>query len=166
MIRAGLKLLVLAVLAISVSRVGGVAYAGDPHVCALYANAAMFQLRQAEANNCGLAGPAWTPDYTAHFNWCIAAPNEAAAAERAARAQAIQACTGRVMLAGEFERCNTYALIAVAQNEANLQAQCTFAGARWQSDFTAHFNFCMSAGRTVAENETLARLAQLATCTP
>lgn len=62
------------------------------------------------------------------------------------------------------DRCRDYATRAVSQNDENLRRRCGFAGERWQSNRTAHFEWCLGVREAdrVAENRT--REDQLTRC--
>jgi hypothetical protein len=74
------------------------AHAADPVFCKQYARAALNQVRGGLADPAcarGLQGARWSTDFAIHYEWCVGATFEAAAAEREARARQLRACTGR-----------------------------------------------------------------------
>ena len=60
--------------------------------------------------------------------------------------------------------CTAYANIAVAQQGANTAKGCGFVGPRWQAKFGAHFAWCLTATKSMANHERQARNSQLASC--
>ncbi len=62
--------------------------------------------------------------------------------------------------------CEQYAERAVSQNNDNLRRKCGYTGVRWQSNFDAHFNWCMTTDPASAESETRIREADLKRCRP
>lgn len=64
--------------------------------------------------------------------------------------------------------CSAYARQAVNQNNENLQRGCGFGGGRWQSNYDAHYGWCMNGGWMFdgPTNENNARAAELAKCVP
>lgn len=49
-------------------------------------------------------------------------------------------------LADPAAYCRWYAQTAVQQNQENLGARCGFTGRRWQSNYDAHYNWCVRGG--------------------
>jgi hypothetical protein len=66
--------------------------------------------------------------------------------------------------AGNPVQCAGYANQAVQQQAVNLQNQCGYTGARWQSDYNAHFLWCVTAPNSAIYGERNARIAMLASC--
>ena len=64
------------------------------------------------------------------------------------------------------KRCNVYARIAVAQNEASLLSKCSFTGLRWGSDYDGHFRWCLTVSGNVSGFETTERQRMLSQCAP
>jgi hypothetical protein len=62
------------------------------------------------------------------------------------------------------DRCRDYATGAVSQNDENLRRRCGFAGGRWQSNRSAHFNWCVSATEADRRSESRAREDLLVRC--
>lgn len=65
---------------------------------------------------------------------------------------------------GKKGYCTSYAKRAVKAQERNQREGCRFRGARWQSNYDNHFNWCMRVPRSAAESESRARQQQLQTC--
>jgi hypothetical protein len=42
--------------------------------------------------------------------------------------------------------CRAYAATALAQVQAQMDGQCNQGGARWSTDYSTHYNWCMQAG--------------------
>jgi hypothetical protein len=60
--------------------------------------------------------------------------------------------------------CEQYARRAVSMNQENLNKNCRFTGARWTSDYQGHYNWCITAQRSVVDSETRAREGELKNC--
>ena len=60
--------------------------------------------------------------------------------------------------------CADYATAAVEASDRNLSGQCGFKGARWDSDYDAHFNWCLGSTRDQVDAETNARSSLLTQC--
>ena len=60
--------------------------------CNIYALVAIGQNNANVSSNCGLHGPRWQNDYSAHYNWCRNVPKHAARGETDARMQQLRAC--------------------------------------------------------------------------
>ncbi|MDB5608009.1 MAG: hypothetical protein JWP25_4909 [Bradyrhizobium sp.] len=74
------------------------AHAADPGFCKPYAQAALTQVRGALATprcGAGLQGARWSTEFAVHYEWCLGASLDAAAAERDARTRYLKACTTR-----------------------------------------------------------------------
>ncbi|MEO1000383.1 MAG: hypothetical protein AAFW69_07235 [Pseudomonadota bacterium] len=142
----------------------GPAAAADPVFCGYYAKTAVAQVQASGLSGCGFAGPRWLPQEAAHYAWCLTAPQPAASAEELARAGQLQGCTGQAWPHGSHRRCNVYAHVAAGQVQANQQAGCGFGGARWTTDFNAHYSWCTSVPTGVSDAEAGARMQQLAAC--
>jgi hypothetical protein len=61
-------------------------------------------------------------------------------------------------------RCDIYAAVAVAQNEANQRNACAFSGGRWSSEFANHYSWCLNVTRPNSAAETSARQELLDKC--
>ena len=66
----------------------------------------------------------------------------------------------------KYPICRAYAQAAVAANRQNQSRGCGFSGPRWQNDFNAHFQWCLSVGIDRPRAEAQARADQLAHCAP
>ena len=142
------------------------ASAGDPVSCGIYAGSAVAQQQQNISNGCGFTGPRWHQNQAAHFSWCLSVSPAAANAERSARFNQLQSCTGGGGGGAAHRRCNIYALVAIGQQNANASSNCGFVGARWQTNYNAHYNWCRNTPKNVARAETQARMQQLRSCAP
>jgi len=72
------------------------AQAADPGFCRNYAHAAVEQFERAMSNPfCAsrVGGPRWSPNYEAHFGWCVAAPPGNVQHEWDARSRMLFRCT-------------------------------------------------------------------------
>jgi len=61
-------------------------------------------------------------------------------------------------------RCSAYANTAVAQHRRNLNNGCGRGGARWQSNWSAHYGWCRAVSRSAHRSETRARRRALRNC--
>lgn len=68
------------------------------------------------------------------------------------------------IVGGSIKRCNIYARIAVAQNEASLSNHCGFTGLRWSSDYESHIMWCRQASSDLSSFETTERQKMLNQC--
>jgi len=64
------------------------------------------------------------------------------------------------------KRCDVYARLAIAQNEANRASNCGFTGGRWDSRYDIHYGWCASVPSATAQMESQERLRLLNQCTP
>jgi hypothetical protein len=74
------------------------AHAADPGFCKQYTQAALNQVRGGLLNpGCagGLQGARWSTEFALHYEWCLGASADAAAAERDARTRFLKTCNGR-----------------------------------------------------------------------
>jgi hypothetical protein len=74
------------------------ARAADPGFCRQFAKAAISQVRGALADprcGAGVQGARWSTDFAVHYEWCLGASSDAAAAESHARTRFLRACTRR-----------------------------------------------------------------------
>jgi hypothetical protein len=135
--------------------------------CGDYGDTAVQQYRESVAEKCGLGGARWSADRAGHVNWCLAQGDQyqaRASAEQRARSQALQQCAKTN--AEKKRACETYAKTAIKQQAKNLEKNCGLKGARWQSDYDIHYNWCVSGNnyKTAAPNETRARQQALDQC--
>jgi len=63
-------------------------------------------------------------------------------------------------------RCDIYATLATAQNRANWVNSCGFTGARWNSSYPYHYNWCTSVPSEMTRAETQVRQNMLNQCAP
>lgn len=66
--------------------------------------------------------------------------------------------------AGNPVQCTAYATSAVAQQNKNISAGCGYTGAAWQSNWAAHYAWCMGAPNWQIHHETQARQHKLQLC--
>jgi hypothetical protein len=74
------------------------ARAADPGFCRQFTKAAISQVRGALADprcGAGIQGARWSTDFAVHYEWCLGASLDAAAAESKARTRFLRACTSR-----------------------------------------------------------------------
>ena len=63
------------------------------------------------------------------------------------------------------KNCNKYAQNAVSQNQQNQRMQCGLSGLAWNSDYGAHFAWCLIASSSDVRKETAKRSQALTGCT-
>jgi hypothetical protein len=63
-------------------------------------------------------------------------------------------------------RCDIYARIAVAQNEAATTNNCNVAGGRWNSNYQYHYQWCLSVPGSSTTEDTTQRQYILTKCAP
>ncbi len=131
------------------------ARAADAQQCQRYANDAVHANDQNNALGCNLAGPQWQSNFSNHYNWCLGQPDDALSSETHLRDQAIESCG----------RCVDYAREAVSQNEQNLSRSCGYSGPQWQSDYNAHFGWCLTMSADAVRSERDLRIQALGFCT-
>jgi len=122
--------------------------------CKQYAKNAVVQNQQNMELACGFTGPAWSANYSHHYDWCMKVPRKQAddgTSQRAdaltnqcAGAQPSQQPPGGGSSSGPEVRCDQYAKKAVEQNNENISKGCGFSGPEWSSDYTTHFNWCVN----------------------
>jgi hypothetical protein len=139
--------------------------AADPNLnCNAYAGAAVAQNQQNVVQHCGFDGGRWLDDFQSHFAWCAAPATTMAnlVAEDTARQQALTECANRAVEAQQA--CQVYAQAAVGDAAAASAQQCGLSGGAWSTDYAGHFNWCLTAPQSARDQETNARLNQLAGC--
>lgn len=137
----------------------------DPSLnCDAYAGAAVAQQQQNLAQGCGFAGPAWSADFGAHRNWCLAPATTMAnlTAEDQARQSALATCANQPK--ADQAACQTYANRAVTVADAAAKRQCGFGGGRWTVDYGTHFDWCLTASQSARDQEDKARTDQFDAC--
>ena len=103
--------------------------------CDFYAKQAVYANDRNVQCGCGAKGPQWSSDYSYHYNWCVQGNNvESVVAEGSARTDLIRRCW----------TCCDYANNAVQQNAENIKRSCGFVGPQWSSNYSYHYNWCMS----------------------
>jgi hypothetical protein len=63
-------------------------------------------------------------------------------------------------------RCDIYATVAVAQQNANERQACHLGGNRWVANYAFHYKWCIASSSTAAKQETAARQQMLDSCKP
>ncbi len=129
-------------------------------VCNSYASTAVAQFRENRALSCGLSDGRWSEDFQAHFNWCKTAPMAWLTSEQTNRANRLRFCRREPVAIG----CNEYAINANGSQQSNLSGRCGFTGGRWQNNFDAHYNWCLSVPADAANHESNIRFAMLGVC--
>lgn len=135
----------------------------DDIYCAIYGKTAVAQNEQNNSRGCGFTGPKWSSDEQSHINWCVNVSASRADQETATRVKKLLEC-GVKFPPGADKRCNIYAHIAVAQNEANQAIGCNLSGSRWNSDYNRHYQWCLQVDEDIAKSEMMARMNQLTQC--
>jgi PAN domain len=132
--------------------------------CDHYVRATMVQVESARAGNCAIdpRDPRWAPNVDTHERACRAAPNRVLDAAIEAREKLLAQC---FEVAGQpQDSCVAYAASAVAQFQQNLDNGCNFAGARWHSGKSRHYQWCMTQSVQTRTAETQARRGELSRC--
>ncbi len=141
--------------------------------CARYGQAAVADNNANISQRCNFTGAAWQSNYGAHYNWCMTGDNwqKLAAKEEEARKTRLAQCRQPIPDGGKHEKekaayCARYGKAAVADNNANIKERCNFTGAAWQSNYGAHYNWCMTGDnwQKFAAKEEEARKTRLAQC--
>ncbi len=65
---------------------------------------------------------------------------------------------------GRRQFCSDYATEAVRAQEQNLRNRCGFRGARWNADYSPHYQFCMRVDRSEPNEETRQRARMINNC--
>ena len=128
--------------------------------CQTYANNAVEHQAANESLNCGFQGGAWSRNYQGHFDWCLGTQANLSSQEDAMRFNQLKGCISAQRTSKEAS-CNTYAAIAVAQNQSNVDRGCGFTGGRWSNDQAGHFNWCMGVIESNSEQEQAVRATAL-----
>lgn len=66
--------------------------------------------------------------------------------------------------AADEQFCTDYVLVSISQYWKSVDAHCNFTGARWNAQYDAQLEWCLSAHQWVAENETANRQQMLDEC--
>lgn len=132
--------------------------------CDAYAGAAAAQNQQNEIFKCGFSGSAWSSDFNAHRQWCLAPATKMQnlTAEDNARKQALVQCAEKAKL--DQAACLVFAKKAMIAVDGAAKRACGFGGNRWLVDYGAHFNWCLSASPEARDQENQARTLQLQGC--
>lgn len=72
--------------------------------------------------------------------------------------------TSSSVRAADEEFCTDYVLVAISQYWQSVDEGCGLTGLRWSADYKGQYNWCLTAHRWVAENETQARERMLKEC--
>ncbi|MES9878942.1 MAG: hypothetical protein ABW117_17730 [Candidatus Sedimenticola sp. 1PA] len=94
--------------------------------CRYYGLMASAQQKRNLLLNCNYEGPAWNPDYTAHYNWCKKNPESVAEREIAERKIRIEQCESSKgvshVIFPEFKRNDTQKMMNSIQPGAGVSA--------------------------------------------
>jgi hypothetical protein len=106
--------------------------------CDKYANDAVLQYKALMKlpGQCNLSGPGWSPDYSYHFNWCMAGDNLSGTSEESKQRQAALAKC-------KHYNCDSYANDAVWRYNETKKLGCNYTGPQWSPDHNYHYNWCM-----------------------
>ena len=127
-----------------------------------YANHAISQQRNNQSRGCGFAGVRWHLDYNKHYNGCMSSGVQWSVRETNLRQNALNTCS---KTGGKTEICQAYANNAIAQQRANLNRGCGFAGGLWHLDYQTHHKWCMLASAQARGKATNDRRDALNRCT-
>ncbi len=136
---------------------------GSNAFCDRYARTAISQNRRNLSLRCGFGGGRWQSNYGNHYSWCRRVSRSQASSETNARVAQLRQCQGRGTT-GTNAFCDRYARRAIDQHRQNLSRRCGLRGARWQSNYDNHYNWCRGVNRSQASGETNARTALLGQC--
>jgi hypothetical protein len=125
--------------------------------CDHYARTAISQNKENIRRACGYTGELWHSDYQAHYDYCRKVGPVKAQKRTAVRGKAIERCYPE-------DRCDTYARVAVWQNNENLRRGCGFKGGEWDANYDRHFQWCRKVPQKEAEAATAARNKALQQC--
>jgi len=141
--------------------------------CDQYANTAISQYMKNMESACGFKGPAWSGNYSNHYEWCMKVPRtqsdagtkqrEDDLANRCAGTQPSQPEGGGTM-SGPEVRCDQYTKSAISQNQENISKGCGFGGPRWNSDYNHHYKWCVNVPKQFADFETSERDKEIKGC--
>ena len=138
---------------------------GKQGYCADYARRGIDAYNQNLSQGCQLRGPRWTPDFQAHYSWCMGVDRRAASAETDARAAEIARCT---VSASEDSaaKCDHYARISTVQIDTARKAHCDVGDKDrlWTGDAGALKAMCMRAPGRVLPADIETRETVLAAC--
>jgi hypothetical protein len=142
---------------------GGGAFAPDDKrtFCDQYSRSGISQNEENLRRRCGYTGDRWHSDYNRHFSWCMGRDKEVSSSETRVRDEELKKCGQQ---GDKRPFCQSYAQTAVSQNEENLRKKCGYAGGRWNSNYDAHFDWCMGIDKGAADSETNIRYEELKKC--
>jgi hypothetical protein len=129
--------------------------------CRNYARNAVNQHNTNLRRRCGYTGSRWQSNYRNHYNWCLRAPQYRRTQEHNARVRGLNQCATR---GNKATYCRNYARRAVNHHQTNRTRRCGGWGARWHSNYSNHYNWCMRASPRNARSEDNARLVRLRRC--
>ena len=134
-------------------------------ICSKYAEHAVDQFKRTHLQGCGLQpDDRWQDNLDAHYHWCLEASDQARAAEQKARSDWLWSC-GALGDRGKDKRCDSYAFRAVEHFRLTRQPGCGVRGdGRWQSDYDAHYAWCLKASDAALAGEEKARSDWLLRC--
>ena len=124
---------------------------------------------------CGFTGPAWSPDYNHHYDWCMRVPRTQSEAGTSQRADDLANRCGAAQpsqpqggvqpsqpqgggtMSGPEVRCDQYANTAISQNRENMERACGFTGPAWNDNYSDHYNWCVRVPKEQADAGTQMR---------
>ena len=106
--------------------------------CDKYASDAVLQYQALMKlpGQCNISGSQWSPDYSYHFNWCMAGDNLSGTNEETKKRQAALAKC-------KHYNCDSYSRDAVWRYNETKKLGCTYTGPQWSPDYSYHYNWCM-----------------------
>lgn len=115
-------------------------------------------------STCSSAGDRYSPNAVVHDSWCASVDNiDKLADESIARLQQINGC-----YSNRSAMCFAYAKDAQAAHNTNASgpagASCGYSGPRYNPDFAANYNWCMSAPLTDVYGEVRGRTTDMDRC--
>jgi hypothetical protein len=136
-------------------------------ICTRRAKDAAGQNQINQKLGCGFKGSQWSSDFQAHFKRCqkIGAREEMRNYKK--RLNDLNACRARkASKKGESREsfCNKYADQSMAHYQRNVQYKCGYKARGWESARKAHYQWCMDAGNSRANQLISYREKQLKDC--
>jgi hypothetical protein len=138
---------------------------GKPGFCADYAKRAIVAQNQNLSQACRLSGSRWTPDFQAHYGWCMGVDRRTSQVETDARTAEIARCT--VTATDETgPKCDHYVRVSSVQIETARKANCALVGndRLWVGDAAKLKDACQRAPGRVLSGDIAQRESLLATC--
>lgn len=142
---------------------GAVQATAEQNRCKEYAQTAVTQHEENLRSGCGFTDPRWHTDYTAHYEWCLHAPEDEGVRENQGRQEMLARCASSGTSGKEAE-CSAYAQTAVAQYHASRTSHCNLTDPRWHDDYEAHFHYCLDSPTEMSARENQDRQQLLDNC--